>query len=75
MVCLLILTPAIVHGHIFACSFLGAYATVVATNYYVGGNLQYIFLNFYRRLAVRNFRFAIIDPPFQNVGEFSLLAS
>lgn len=59
------------HGHIFTCCLIGAYATIVATNYYVGGNLQYIFLNTYRRAAVKEFSFAVIDPPFQTVGEFN----
>lgn len=72
IVCLLIWTPATMYGHIFSCSLLGSYAAVVAMNYYLGGNLQYIILNTYRRIAVTNFRFAVIDPPFQNVGKLQI---
>ncbi|XP_044254477.1 transmembrane 7 superfamily member 3-like [Tribolium madens] len=52
-------------GHIFGCSFLGAYSCVAAMNYYVGGNLQYIIINSFRRMAVKNFNMATVDPPFQ----------
>ncbi|RZC42089.1 transmembrane 7 superfamily member 3-like, partial [Asbolus verrucosus] len=52
-------------GHIFSCSFLGAYACVAALNFYTGGNLQYIVINSFRRMTVKNFNMATIDPPFQ----------
>ncbi|KAG5879208.1 hypothetical protein JTB14_004098 [Gonioctena quinquepunctata] len=55
------------YGHILACSFLGSYACVTALNHYIGGNLQYIIINTYRRVAVRHFKFAVIDPPFQMI--------
>lgn len=57
------------HSHIFACSFLGAYACITALNYYTGGNLQYIIINTYRRIVVPNFNMATIDPPFQMLGK------
>ncbi|KAH0809332.1 hypothetical protein MTP99_011906 [Tenebrio molitor] len=52
-------------GHVFGCSFLGAYACVAALNYYIGGNLQYIVINSFRRIAVKDFNMATVDPPFQ----------
>lgn len=55
-------------GHILACSVLGAYSCVAALNYYIGGNLQYIVINSYRRIVVKNFNMATIDPPFQIMG-------
>ncbi|CAH1159932.1 unnamed protein product [Phaedon cochleariae] len=67
LVSLILLIPFTMYGHIFACSFLGSYACITALNYYVGGNLQYIIINTYRRVAVKNFNYAVIDPPFQMI--------
>lgn len=55
-------------SHPLGCSCLGAYAFVVALNYYMGGNLQYIIINIFRRIVVDDFSHATIDPPFQVIG-------
>ncbi|XP_066146584.1 transmembrane 7 superfamily member 3-like isoform X2 [Euwallacea fornicatus] len=53
--------------HIIALGLLGSYAFIVAINYYMGGSLHYILINTYRRLTVRNFGMAIVDPPYQRL--------
>ncbi|XP_045480705.1 transmembrane 7 superfamily member 3-like [Harmonia axyridis] len=54
------------HGHILSCSFLGSYILMITTlNFWVGGNLQYIMINVYRRMFVSGFNVAILKPPFQ----------
>lgn len=68
--CMIIWTPMSMYSHIFGCSFLGAYAFFIALNYYLGGNLQYIVINTYRRATVRNFNNAVISPPFQVIGTY-----
>ncbi|XP_066252164.1 transmembrane 7 superfamily member 3-like [Euwallacea similis] len=51
--------------HIIALGLLGSYAFIGAVNYYMGGSLYYILINTYRRLTVRNFGMALLDPPYQ----------
>ncbi|XP_018562655.1 transmembrane 7 superfamily member 3-like [Anoplophora glabripennis] len=63
--CSIIWTPMSMYSHIFGCSFLGSYAFFIALNYYLGGNLQYIVINTYRRATVWNFSNAVISPPFE----------
>ncbi|CAG9762558.1 unnamed protein product [Ceutorhynchus assimilis] len=53
--------------YIIALSLLGSYAIIVALNYYFGGNLPYILINTYRRMTVKNFGTAVINPPFQTL--------
>lgn len=60
-------------SHPLGCSCLGAYAFVVALSYYMGGNLQYIIINIFRRIVVDDFNHATIDPPFQVIGLYLIL--
>lgn len=60
-------------GHILSCCFLGSYILMITTlNFWMGGNMQYIMINVYRRMLVPNFNVAILQPPFQVKGEFLL---
>nr|XP_023020175.1 transmembrane 7 superfamily member 3-like [Leptinotarsa decemlineata] len=63
--CLIIFVPFTRMSHIVTCSFVGSYACITAMNHYVGGNLQYIIINTFRRATVKHFNYAVIDPPFQ----------
>ncbi|XP_044747905.1 transmembrane 7 superfamily member 3-like [Coccinella septempunctata] len=64
--CWFTLSMFTMHGHILSCCFLGSYILMITTlNYWLGGNLQYIMINVYRRMFVPNFNVAIIQPPFQ----------
>lgn len=56
-------------GHISAIAFLGAYGCVAALSFYVGGNMPYILINTYRRVAVKDFNTAVIDFPMQMIGK------
>ncbi|XP_050298903.1 transmembrane 7 superfamily member 3-like [Anthonomus grandis grandis] len=55
------LTPT---AHIMAISLLSSYAVIVALNYYIAGNLYYIIINTYRRIAIDKFEEVVIDPPY-----------
>ncbi|KAL0272852.1 UNVERIFIED_CONTAM: hypothetical protein PYX00_005678 [Menopon gallinae] len=61
----ILMIPLSEKANIIACSIVGAYASVLAIDYYVGSNLRYIVINAIRRTTVPKFRHAIIDPPFQ----------
>ncbi|KAL3265737.1 hypothetical protein HHI36_009939 [Cryptolaemus montrouzieri] len=64
--CWLILSIFTMPGHIFSCAFFGSYVLMVTTlNFWMGGNLQYVVINVYRRICVPNFNDVILDPPFQ----------
>ncbi|KAJ8913338.1 hypothetical protein NQ315_013309 [Exocentrus adspersus] len=65
LACIIISAAVTMYGHIFGCSLLGSYAFFTALNYYLGGNLQYIIINTYRRATVKYFNNAVISPPFQ----------
>jgi hypothetical protein len=56
-------------ANIISCAVLGAYAVIIPIDHYIGSNLKYIIVNIIRRATVRDFRMAIIDPPFQMRGE------
>ncbi|KAL1506734.1 hypothetical protein ABEB36_006040 [Hypothenemus hampei] len=56
--------------NIVALSLIGSYAFVVAMNFYFGGYLPYIFINMYRRMIVKDFGLAVIDPPYEMMGIF-----
>ncbi|CAH1958299.1 unnamed protein product [Acanthoscelides obtectus] len=52
------------HGHIVSCVVIGSYAVIAAISYYIDGNMEFIFVNFFRRVVVKNFGYAVLDPPF-----------
>lgn len=52
---------------------LGAYAVIIPVDHYIGSNLKYIIVNIIRRATVKDFRMAIVDPPFQMRGELQSL--
>lgn len=51
-----------------ACSILGSYAIIAPIDHYIGSNLKYIIINTIRRATIKEFRTAVIDPPFQLRG-------
>lgn len=52
-------------ANIISCAVLGAYSVIIPIDHYIGSNLKYIIVNIIRRATVKDFRMAIIDPPFQ----------
>ncbi|KAJ9588268.1 hypothetical protein L9F63_018356 [Diploptera punctata] len=61
-----ILLSSIIHrANMISCAVLGAYAVIIPVDHYIGSNLKYIILNVVRRATVKDFRLAIVDPPFQ----------
>lgn len=48
---------------------VGAYVFTAPVDHYIGGNLKYIFLNVMRRATDSEFSTAIIQPPYQILGE------
>ncbi|CAG9836142.1 unnamed protein product [Diabrotica balteata] len=71
--CVIISMANAMYGHIASISFTSSYACVMALNYYVGGNLPYILINTYRRVAVKNFNYAVISPPVQTTDILHIL--
>lgn len=65
----LILSGLSALGNIISCSLLGSYAVVAALSHYVGGHMQYIVINMFRRATVENFKLAMVDPPFPPKGK------
>ncbi|PSN33848.1 hypothetical protein C0J52_24247 [Blattella germanica] len=68
--CIILLVPilfsSIIHkANMISCAVLGAYAVIIPMDHYIGSNLKYIIVNVIRRATVKDFRLAIIDPPFQ----------
>jgi len=73
LVCIALTVPLIFlsliqKANIIACAVLGAYAVIIPIDHYIGSNLKYIIVNIVRRATVKDFRMAIIDPPFQTKG-------
>lgn len=66
MGCSIILAVFTLEGHIFATTLVGSYMLIIALNYYVGANLQYILLNSVRRITLKDFKYAVTSPPFQS---------
>ena len=64
----LIFLSLIQKANIIACAVLGAYAVIIPIDHYIGSNLKYIIFNIIRRATVKDFRMAVIDPPFQTRG-------
>jgi len=64
----LIFLSLIRKANIISCAVLGAYAVIIPIDHYIGSNLKYIVVNIVRRATVKDFRMAIIDPPFQTRG-------
>jgi hypothetical protein len=64
----LIFLSLIQKANIISCAVLGAYAVIIPVDHYIGSNLKYIIVNIIRRATVKDFRMAIIDPPFQTRG-------
>ncbi|KAF4531653.1 hypothetical protein B566_EDAN006584 [Ephemera danica] len=58
-------------ANMIACSILGSYAIIAPIDHYIGSNLKYILINTIRRATNKEFRTAVIDPPFQ-VRDLSL---
>lgn len=58
----------LLQANILACSVLGAFAIISPVDHYIGSNLKYIVINTIRRATIRDFRTAVIDPPFQTRG-------
>ncbi|XP_069679449.1 transmembrane 7 superfamily member 3-like [Periplaneta americana] len=52
-------------ANMISCAVLGAYAVIIPIDHYIGSNLKYIIVNIIRRATVKQFRMAIVDPPFQ----------
>lgn len=52
-------------SHIISCAVLGAYATIIPIDYYIGSNLKYVLVNTIRRATVNGYNVAVISPPFQ----------
>lgn len=50
-------------ANIICCAVLGAYATVLSLDYYMGSNLKFIIINVIRRAVVPHFNKAILAPP------------
>ncbi|KAJ8728654.1 hypothetical protein PYW07_006350 [Mythimna separata] len=50
-------------ANIICCAVLGAFATVLALDYYMGSNLKFIIINVIRRATVPSFNQAFIAPP------------
>jgi hypothetical protein len=64
----LIFLSLIQKANIISCAVLGAYAVIIPIDHYIGSNLKYIIVNIIRRATVKDFRMAVIDPPFQTRG-------
>jgi hypothetical protein len=67
----LLLLSLVQKANIISCAVLGAYAVIIPIDHYIGSNLKYIIVNIIRRATVKDFRMAIIDPPFQMRGELN----
>jgi hypothetical protein len=67
----LLLLSLLQKANIISCAVLGAYAVIIPIDHYIGSNLKYIIVNIIRRATVKDFRVAIIDPPFQMRGELN----
>lgn len=67
----LLLLSLVQKANIISCAILGAYAVIIPIDHYIGSNLKYIIVNIIRRATVKDFRMAIIDPPFQMRGELN----
>ncbi|XP_015115945.1 transmembrane 7 superfamily member 3 isoform X3 [Diachasma alloeum] len=52
-------------SNIVCCAFVGAYTIVLSIDYWLGSNLKYIVINTVRRMVVRGFNVATIQPPYQ----------
>ncbi|CAG9856293.1 unnamed protein product [Phyllotreta striolata] len=63
LLCIIVSMVNMLYGHISSISCLGAYGAVASFCFYVGGNLPYVFINTYRRVAVKDFSMAVVDPP------------
>ncbi|KAJ8720954.1 hypothetical protein PYW08_006419 [Mythimna loreyi] len=50
-------------ANIICCAVLGAYATVLALDYYMGSNFKFIIINVIRRATVPDFNQAFVAPP------------
>lgn len=58
-------------ANIISCSIIGAFASALSVDYYIGSNLRFIVINIIRRATVPKFKHAIVDPPFQTKGKFT----
>lgn len=72
--CVILMVPALLvslaeKANILATSILGGYAMIIPLDYYLGSNLRFILINSIRRATVPEFKWAIIDIPFQTKGE------
>lgn len=61
----LLLLSLVQKANIIPCAILGAYAVIIPIDHYIGSNLKYIIVNIIRSATVKDFRMAIVDPPFQ----------
>ncbi|KAF9424418.1 hypothetical protein HW555_000557 [Spodoptera exigua] len=50
-------------ANILCCAVIGAFASVLAMDYYLGSNLKFIIINVIRRAVVPHFNKAILAPP------------
>nr|CAH7761451.1 unnamed protein product [Callosobruchus chinensis] len=64
MAYMIIGVAAMVFGHIVSCALIGSYAVTAAISYYIDGNMEFIFENFFRRVVVKDFGYAVLNPPF-----------
>lgn len=71
--CIIVSIPNAMYAHIASLSYLSSYACVMALSYYVGGNLPYIIINTYRRVAVNDFNLAVLDPPMGTIDIIHIL--
>ncbi|XP_049937864.1 transmembrane 7 superfamily member 3-like isoform X2 [Schistocerca serialis cubense] len=61
----LLCPPLMSKSNIISCAVLGAYATIIPIDYYIGSNLKYVLVNTIRRATVSGYNAAVINPPFQ----------
>ncbi|XP_057659697.1 transmembrane 7 superfamily member 3-like isoform X3 [Diorhabda carinulata] len=73
ILCIIVSIPNATYAHIASLSYLSSYSCVMALSYYVGGNLPYILINTYRRVAVLDFNLAVIDPPMDTIDILHVL--
>lgn len=73
MVVPLIFISLIQKANMVSCAVLGAYAVIIPIDHYIGSNLKYIIVNIIRRATVKDFRMAVVDPPFQMRGREHIL--
>lgn len=53
-----------------AAMIIGSFIVVLASSYYYGAFVHYILIDFVRRITVDNFKYAIINLPFERGGNY-----